>query len=94
MSEIDQMFAKNIKDSMKKELLSILRGEKTSEVFSMWMFEYGSDHHEFVIAGLMAMDEDESTDSEEFKLIRLAGKRERWLKLFVCDRKPSHDLSA
>ena len=62
----------------KQDLLKITGGEMISDALSYWMLEYGLDSHEFVILKLKSMDEDEFTDSEDFRLCRLAGKEERY----------------
>jgi hypothetical protein len=77
MSGIGEAFCQDLLDALNKDMLSIMLGDTTSELFSPWVLKHGLDHHEFAIAELGDMDEDERMDSQKFMIRRLAGKRAR-----------------
>ena len=77
MSEVGRIFCKDVLDALSKATLSILVGDTSAELFPACVLKHGLDGHEFVIGELRLMDEDERTDSEQFRIRRLAGKRRR-----------------
>ena len=67
-----------LKADVDSTLASINDLEVVADLLPPLVFKHGLDHHDFVKDALKKMDEDEATDTEEFRTKRKEGKARRY----------------
>ena len=67
-----------LKADVDSSLASINDVEVLADLLPPLIFKHGFDHRDFVKDALKMMDEDEATDTEEFRIKRKEGKARRY----------------